>query len=141
MNREDIYQLDKDDHTYATLDERPGTYDGSPGAARLDLGRSNQERPAVEVIEDNDDDASNVSNLTGISDYSKRDLYNKLKELEINISAKQKSSKTGSAPQAIFKPQQNTPEGEESLSDNDSSSLSSTSSEEEDSGFAAAPSG
>ena len=141
MNPEDIYQLDKDDHTYATLNERPGTYNGSPGAARLDLGRSDQELPEVGVIEDNDDDASNVSNLTGISDYSKRDLYNKLKEMEINISAKQKSSITGSAPQGSSKPQQNTPEGEESLSDNDSSSLSLTSSEEEDSGAAVAPSG
>ena len=75
MNPEEIYQLDKDDHTYATLNERPGTYDGSPGAARLDLGRSDQELPEVEIIEDNDDDGSNVSNLTGITDYSKRDLH------------------------------------------------------------------
>ena len=141
MNPEEIYQLDKDDHTYATLNERPGTYDGSPGAARLDLGRSDQELPEVEIIEDNDDDGSNVSNLTGITDYSKRDLYKKLKEMEINISTKQKSSITGSAPQGNSKPQQNTPEGEESLSYNDSSSLSSTSSEEEDSGAAVAPSG
>ena len=139
MNPEDIYQLDKDDHTYATLNERPGTYAGSPGAARLDLGRPGQELPEVEMIEDNDDDGSNVSNLTGITDYSKRDLYNKLKEMEINTS--QKSSRKGSAPQGISKPQQYTPEDEVSLSFNDSPSLSSTSSEEETSGAAAAPSG
>ena len=90
-------------------------------------------------MQDNDDDGSDVSNLTGISDYSKRDLYNKLKEMEINIA--QKSSRKGSAPQGISKSQQYTPEEEESLSSNDSSSLSSTSSEEETSGAAAAPSG
>ena len=35
---EDIYKLD-DDHTYKTLNERPGTYKGSPGAETLDMGK------------------------------------------------------------------------------------------------------
>ena len=37
MNPEDIYDIDNCDHTFTTLNERPGTYDGSPGAARIDL--------------------------------------------------------------------------------------------------------
>ena len=37
MNPEDIYQIDQDNHTYHILNERPGMYDGSPDAVRLDL--------------------------------------------------------------------------------------------------------
>ena len=139
MNPEDIYDIDDCDHTYTTLNERPGTYDGSPGAARLNLGRPGQEQPEVELKEDSDDERSEVSNLTNISNYSKRDLYDKLKELEIGNP--QKSSRKGSAPKDNSKPQQYTLEDEERASDNDSSSLSSTSSEEDTSRAAAAPSG
>ena len=36
---ENLYTLG-DDHTYTTLNERPGAYAGSPGAARIDLGKN-----------------------------------------------------------------------------------------------------
>lgn len=87
MKPDDIYQIDDEEHTYTTLNDCPGTYAGSPGAVRLDLGRSNQEPVQLEVSGKNDDDASNLRNLTGISDYSLRDLYNKCKQLEITIQA------------------------------------------------------
>ena len=80
-----------------------------------------------------------MSNLTNISDYSKRYLYDKLKELEIGIP--QKSSRMGPAPKGNSKPQRYTLGDEERASDNDSSSLSSTSSEEDSSRAAAALSG
>ena len=154
MNPEDIYQIDKDDHTYHTLNERAGTYDGSPGAVRLNLGEGREEND-VEIL-DADDDASCVSNLTNITDYSKRDLYNKIKEMQISLANQQGSSKEGtasdgsplkktwtegSAPQGNLESQQTTPGDEGSPSHDDDSSLSSTSSEEEESGPAAAPSG
>jgi hypothetical protein len=155
MNPEDIYQIDQDDHTYHTLNERPGTYDGSPGEVRLDLGKDkgNEE---VEILDGGDDDKSCVSNLTNITDYSKRDLYRKLKEMQIALANQPESSKEGttvdvlsaqktwtegSAPQGNSESQQTTPGGEGSRSQNGDSSLSSTSSEEEDPGLAAAPSG
>ena len=36
---ENLYTLG-DDHTHTTLNERPGTYAGSPGAAMIDLGKT-----------------------------------------------------------------------------------------------------
>ena len=154
MNPEDIYQIDQDDHTYHTLNERPGTYNGSPGAVRLDLGKGREEND-VEIL-DADDDNSCVSNLMNITDYSKRDLYNKIKEMQISLANQQGSSKEGtasdgspsqktwgegSAPQGNSESQQTTPGEEGSRSHDDDSSLSSTSSEEEEPGPATAPSG
>ena len=155
MNPEDIYQIDHDDHTYHTLNERPGTYDGSPGEVRLDLGKGKGNNE-VEILEEGDDDRSFVSNLTNITDYSKRDLYNKLKEMQItqanqpgspkegatfDVPKTKKTWTKGSAPQGNSESQQKNPGGEGSRSNDDDSSLSATSSEEEDPGHAAALSG
>ena len=122
---------------------------------RLDLGKGKGNNE-VEILEEGDDDRSFVSNLTNITDYSKRDLYNKLKEMQIALANQPGSPKEGttvevpptkktwtkgSAPQGNSESQQTTPGGEGSRSHNDDSSLSSTSSEEEDPGHAAALSG
>ena len=122
---------------------------------RLDLGKDRVKND-VEILDGVDDDNSCVSNLTNITDYSKRDLYNKLKEMQIalenqpgspkagttiEVPPAQKTWTEGSAPQGSSESQQTTPGGEGSRSHNDDSSLSSTSSEEEDPGPAAAPSG
>ena len=95
MNPEDIYQIDADAHTYHTLNERPGTYDGTPGAVRLDLGQSGREENEAVIIDGEGDEGSCVSNLKNISDYSKRDLYKKLKEMEIAQATQLGSSKEG----------------------------------------------
>ena len=95
MNPEDIYQIDANAHTYHTLNERPGTYDGSPGAVRLDFGQSGREKNKAVIIDGEGDDGSCVSNLTNITDYSKRDLYNKLKEMEISLATQAGSPKEG----------------------------------------------
>ena len=50
---------------------------------RLNLGKGSEEND-VEIL-DADDDGSCVSNLTNITDYSKRDLYNKVKEMQISL--------------------------------------------------------
>ena len=52
-----------DERTYTTLDERVGTYTGSPGAATLNLGRS-RTKPARVDINDNDNDISVMSTGT-----------------------------------------------------------------------------
>ena len=155
MNPEDIYQIDHDDHTYYTLNERPGTYDGSPGEVRLDLGKG-KGNDEVEILEEGDDARSFVSKLTNTTDYSERDLYNKLKEMQIALANQPGSPKEGtifdvpetkktwtkgSAPQGNSESQHKTSGGEGSHSNDDDSSLSSTSSEEEDPERAAAPSG
>ena len=51
MNPEDIYQIDNNNHTYATLNEQPGIYDGSPGALKLDLRQRGQEKDEAEIID------------------------------------------------------------------------------------------
>ena len=50
---EDIYKLD-DDHTYKTLNERPGTYKGLPGAATLDLGKVKAKPKEVDLTREED---------------------------------------------------------------------------------------
>ena len=110
----------------------------------------------MEVLDGVDDDILCVSNLTNITDFSKRDLYNKPKETEITLANQTGSSKEGttvdgspsqktwtegSAPQGNSESQQKIPGDEGSRSHDDDSSLSSTSSEEEEPGPAATPSG
>ena len=79
---ENLYTLG-DDHTYTTLDERPGTYAGSPGAAMIDLGK-NRPRPSnIDLINGSDNDIvmSNVTSMTNLTDpnaYSKDELVEML---------------------------------------------------------------
>ena len=91
---------------------------------RLDLGKGKGNNE-VEILEEGDDDRSFVSNLTNITDYSKRDLYNKLKEMQIALANQpgspkegttvevppaQKTWTEGSAPQGNSESQQTTQE-------------------------------
>ena len=45
---ENVYGLDKE-HTYRTLNERPGRYAGSPGAVPLDLGEKERKHEVITV--------------------------------------------------------------------------------------------
>ena len=75
---ENLYTLG-DDHTYTTLNERPGVYAGSPGAAMIELGK-NRPRPSnIDLINGSDDDSvmSNVTSMRNLTDptvYSKNKL-------------------------------------------------------------------
>ena len=42
MNPKDMYQINQDNHTYHTLNDRSGIYDGSPGTVRLDLRKGRE---------------------------------------------------------------------------------------------------
>ena len=123
---------------------------------RLDLGQSGREGNEAVIIDEEGDDGLCVSNLTNITDYSKRDLYNKLKEMEISLATQSGFLKEGITvdlstlkkdldrrfrTQGNSESQQKNLGGEGSRSQDDGSSLSSTSSEEEDPRSAAAPSG
>ena len=130
-----------DDHTYRTLNERPGTYAGSPGAATIDLGKNKPRPSRIDFDEDSDDESilsnvTNMSNLTAPEDYTKEELIEMLQNSRIS-----RKSKKGSAPKGNGKPRHKTSELEESSSGSDDSDSSSTSSEEEDSEHDAAPSG
>ena len=61
---EDVYNLD-DDHTYKTLNERPGKYKGTPGAATINLG--SEKEPGVIDVDADEDNMSRVSVMTGVS--------------------------------------------------------------------------
>ena len=39
-----VFQLD-DEHSFKTLNEKPGTYEGSPGAAAFQVGRTASRMP------------------------------------------------------------------------------------------------
>ena len=80
---ENLYTLG-DDHIYTTLNERPGTYAGWPGAAMIALGKNRPRTSNIGIINGSDDDSvmSNVTsmtNLTGPTAYSKDKLVEMLK--------------------------------------------------------------
>ena len=141
MAPENLYTLE-DNHTYTMLNERPGTYTGSPGAAKLDLG-NNRPRPSrIDMSTDSDNESvmSNVKSLTNMTDpddYTKGELVELLREARIS----RRSSRKGSAPNDYGKSHKKTSENEESSSSSGDSDLSSTSSEEENSEHDAAISG
>ena len=60
MNLEDIYKIDNNNPTYTTLNERLRTYDGSPGAVRLDIGQRGRDKDEVGIIDKEGDDMSCV---------------------------------------------------------------------------------
>ena len=68
---EDIYKLD-DDHTYKTLNERPGTYKGSPGAETLDLGKVKEKPKEVDLTRE-EDEMSVMTNATNFSQQSREE--------------------------------------------------------------------
>ena len=60
---EDVYNLD-DDHTFKTLNERPEKYEGTPGAATINLG--SKKTPGVIDVDAYSDNMSRVSGMTGV---------------------------------------------------------------------------
>ena len=128
---ENFYTLG-DDHTYTTLNERPGTYTGSPGAAMIDLVK-NRPRPSnIDLTNGSDNDrvmsnVTSMTNLAGTAAYSK----DKLMEMLQNARISRRSSVKGSAPKGNGKLHHKSSDNGGSLSGNDDSNLSSTSSEEE----------
>ena len=84
---ENLYTLG-DDHTYITLNDRPGTYAGSPGAAIIDLG-NNRPRPSnIDLTNGSDNDrvmsnAMRMKNLTDPASYSKDKLVEILQNANI----------------------------------------------------------
>ena len=72
-----------DDRTYTTLNERPGTYAGSPGTAVIGLGKKRLRPSNIGLINGSDDDSvmSNVTSMTNLTDptaYSKDELVEML---------------------------------------------------------------
>ena len=58
-----VYNLD-DDHTFKTLNERPEKYEGTPGAATINLG--SKKTPGVIDVDAYSDNMSRVSGMTGV---------------------------------------------------------------------------
>ena len=54
MNLEDIYKIDQDNHTYQTLNERQGTYNGSTGTMRLELLKGRDKTNNDEILDADD---------------------------------------------------------------------------------------
>ena len=95
---ENLYTLVYD-HTYTTLNERPGTYAGSLGAAMIDLGKNRLRPSNIDLTNGSNDDSvmSNVTIMTNLTDptaYSKDELVKMLQNARIS----HRSSVKGSAP-------------------------------------------
>ena len=98
MAPENLYTLG-DDHTYTTLNERQGTYAGSPGAAMIDLGKNRMRPSNIDLINGSDDDSvmSNVTSMkfsTDPTDYSKDELVEMLQNARISRRSSVKGSTT-----------------------------------------------
>ena len=72
---ENLYTLG-DDHTYKMLNERPGTYAGSPYAAMIDLGK-NGPRPSNIDLTNRSDGGSVMSNVTSMKNLTDPAAYSK----------------------------------------------------------------
>ena len=104
MALENLYTLG-DDHTYTTLNVRPGTYAGSPGAAMIDLGKNRPRPSTIDLTNGSDDDSvmSNVMSMKFLTDpaaYSKDELVEMLHNARIS----RRSYVKGSAPKGNGKP-------------------------------------
>ena len=121
-----------DDHTYTTINERPGTCAGSPGAAMIDLGK-NRPRPSNIDLTNRSDDDSVMSNVTSMTNLTDPAAYfkDKLVEMLQNARISRRSSLKGSAPEGNGKPHHKSSDNDGSSSDNNNSGFSSTPSEEE----------
>ena len=69
MAQEKTSKLD-DEHSYKTLNEKPGAYEGSPGAAVFQVGGRNKPE-AMEYSRDKEEEVSVVSAASGLSTRSK----------------------------------------------------------------------
>ena len=120
-----MYNLD-DDHTYKTLNERPGRYKGTPGAATINV--ESEKEPGVIDVDADEDNMSRVSAMTGVSKdnlmvLSKDDLIQMLIK-KGNIS--ERVGEKGSTPTGIDKLRCEVSDDEGSSSSDDSDSSSSS---------------
>ena len=100
-----------DDHTYTTLNDHPGTYAGSLGAAMIDLGKNRLRPSNIDLINESDDDSvmSNVTSMTNLTDptsYFKDELVEMLQNARIS----RRSSVKVSAPKGNVKPHHKSPD-------------------------------
>ena len=82
MAPENLYTL-VDDHNYTTLNERPGTYAGLPGAAMIDLGKNSPRPSNIDLNNGSNNDSvmsnlTSMTNLTYLAAYSKDELVEML---------------------------------------------------------------
>ena len=70
MAQEKSFKLDNE-HSYKTFNEKPGAYEGSPGAAVFQVGGRNNPK-AVEYSRDKEEDVSVISAASGLSTRSKK---------------------------------------------------------------------
>jgi hypothetical protein len=122
---------DKSVHTVHEKAGKPSTYKGSAGAPQIQLGRPK------DVEHSNDDDS--VSDVSNYSTWSKGDLIELCKKLQLDRSG---TKLKGSQPKSSAKESATTPvRGDaKSLDSSSQSSSSSSSSEEESEGGASASS-
>ena len=116
---ENLYTLG-DDHTYTTLNERLGTYAGSPVADMIDLGKNRLRTSNIDLTNGNNDDSVmfNVTSMTNLTDpaaYSKEKLVEMLQNARIS----RRSSVKGSAPEVNGKPHHKSSDNGGSSSDKD----------------------
>ena len=127
MAQEKTFKFD-DEHSYTTLNEKPGAYAGSPGAAVFQVGARNKPE-AVECSRDKEEEVSVMSAASGLSTHpnkvlSREELLETMKNANISI----EELTEGSAPKLHGK-SRGIPSDEESSesSSSDSSSSSGTS--------------
>ena len=96
--QEKVFQLD-DEHSFKTLNEKSGTYEGSPGATTFQVGGEGKTE-AVECNRDKEEEVSLMSATSGVSNRQKNSAPTKEELLEMmkkaNISID--DLKEGSAP-------------------------------------------
>ena len=131
-----------DEHSFKTLNEKPGTYEGSPGATTFQVGGKGKP-DAVECNRDEEDEVSVMSATSGASKSHKYTATKREEFLEMmvktNISFEDLK---GFAPSLHDKWRGIPPDGESSEDSlSSSSSSSSTSESAESAGRRAAPSG
>ena len=127
--KENMFQLN-DEHLFITLNEKPGAYEGSLGAAVFHAGGRNKPE-TVECGGDKEDNISMVSDASGKSTPSepitpsREDVLEMMKRANISI----EELKKGSAPKSHGK-SRGKPSDKESIESSSSDSYSSSDSSE-----------
>ena len=89
MAQEKVFKLD-DDHSFKTLNEKPGVYEGSPCVAVFQVGGKGKPE-AVEYNRDKEEEVSLMSAVSGMSARqknsvpSKEELPEKMRKVNISI--------------------------------------------------------
>ena len=114
-----------DDHSFKTLNEKPGAYEGSPGAAVFQVGGKSKPE-AVEYNRDKKEEVDLMSAASGLSAHQKSFVPSKEELLEMmwkaNISIADLTE--GSAPKLHGKSRGKPPDEESSESSSSDSSSS-----------------